>query len=448
MGLADMAVRGVVRGALHAAQNGQQQPQQDAAPHEPAPNPLDPQIYGPGRIVPGEAGEQADRVPGDLKFILDETAEFISRHVACTQAQADAMTLYATATHALRAFPAFGRMLFTSEQEASGKTVAMMVTASLSANPLDATGTSYAMQSALAAASNAPEQLTPTLYYDEISSVFGRSGLAASRNPIADILRKGYKQGATGSWSVNRVQEKYSVYTPFLLAGLRNAVPRDIRSRCIPVVMSSGQPEAYFDVRTAEPEARALAASLGQAAASRMTALAAFRARGIHPQLRNRSLEVWEPLFAAAWVLGGQDWLNRCLSAFRELSLAEGSDEVTLSPKQQVVRDVAAVAVASDRKMILEDGTEFIGGLVLVDELRRIGSPLYEGRSEAGLAKYISEALPMNSVQKQRVRGYCVADITAAWDKIRPAQAEDAEIAEEVNPFEIISDDDGDGGHE
>ena len=252
------------------------------------------EIGGPGRIVPGEQPEGEDFTPGDLKFVLDESAEFVAKHVSCTPAQADVMTLYATATHALKAFPTFGRMLFAGETEACGKTVAMTVTAALSANPLDASGTSYALQSALAAASNAPEQLTPTLYYDEISGVFGRSGLAASRDPIAEILRKGYKQGATRAWSVNRTSEQYSVYTPFLMAGLRNAVPRDIRTRCIVVIMRAGTPGAYFDAREAEPEAQALAACLGQAVTSRVADIAAFRARGIHPKLRDRHLEVWE----------------------------------------------------------------------------------------------------------------------------------------------------------
>ena len=68
------------------------------------------------------------------------------------------MVLYAAATHALTAFPTFGRMLFTSEHEASGKTMGMAVTAALCANPLDASGTSYALTSALAAAGNTPDQ--------------------------------------------------------------------------------------------------------------------------------------------------------------------------------------------------------------------------------------------------------------------------------------------------
>ena len=306
-------------------------------------------------------------------------------------------------------------MLFTSEHEASGKTMAMLITAALSANPLDASGTSYALTSALAAAGNTPDQPAPTLYYDEISSVFGRSGLAASRNPIADILRKGYKSSATSQWSVNRVNEKFSIFTPFLMTGLRVAVPRDIRSRCIPIVMEPGTPRRYFDARTAEPEAQALAACLSQATGKRLADIAAFRARGIHPKLKDRKLEVWEGLFAVAYVLGGQEWLNRCLAAFKELSLAE-SDQIVLTPRQQTIKDIAQVTGDCDRKYVLADGTAFMGGLVLIDELKRVDNPRYQGRSEASIGQLVSDALPMNSVQVttvegKRVRGYYADDI-------------------------------------
>ena len=419
--------------------------QQPTPPAAPPPNPLESLIYGPGAIVPAEQPDDSGHQPGDLKYVLDETAAFVQDHVAASQPRTDAMVLYAAATHALTAFPTFGRMLFTSEHEASGKTMAMTVTAALSANPLDATGTSYALTSALAAAGNTPDQPAPTLYYDEISSVFGRSGLAASRNPIADIIRKGYKAGATSQWSVNRVNEKFSVFTPFLMTGLRVAVPRDIRSRCIPIVMEPGTPRKYFDARTAEPEAQALAACLAQATGKCLADIAAFRARGIHPKLKDRKLEVWEGMFAVAYVLGGQEWLNRCLAAFKELALAE-SDQIVLTPRQATIRDVAMVTEASERKYVLGDGTAFMGGLVLIDDLKRVDNPRYQGRSDAGIGQLVSDALPMNSIQVttaegKRVRGYYVPDILAAWDEIRPDDPDDVEIPEEINPYEVDGED-------
>lgn len=418
------------------------------------------QSVPPGRVG-GNGGGMDDNgsnspVPGaepalSEACILDEVADFVADYIAAPQSQRDAMVLYAAATHALHAFPTFGRMLFSSEEEASGKTMAMMITAALSANPLDASGTPYALTSALAAAGNTPEQPAPTLFYDEISSLFGRSGLAASRNPIADILRKGYKSGATSQWSVNRVNEKFSVYTPFLMTGLRVAVPRDIRSRSVCILMEPGTPRRYFDAREAEPYACELAASLARTVRTCVPDIAAFRARGIHPKLKDRRLEIWEPLCAVAYILGGQRWLNRCVSAFKDLALAE-SDEIAITPRQQTIKDVAAIAASSPRVTVLDGGTEFVGGLVIVDELRRLGNPRYQGRTEAGLALLVSDALPMNTVQLridgERVRGYYVADIEAAWDKIRPDEPEDVEIPEEVNPFEVDGDDETAGRHD
>lgn len=365
--------------------------------------------------------------------ILDEVAEFIEMHISASSQQVDAMTLYAAATHALPAFPAFGRMLFVSDSEASGKTMAMMITAMLSAKPLDASGTSYALQSALAAAANAPEKPAPTLYLDEISDVFGRSGLNASRNPVAEILRKGYKKGATRAWSVNRTPENYPIFTPFLMTGLKNAVPRDIRSRSIVITMKPGTPRRYFDTREAEPDALEHSEALGNAVRTCIPDIAGFRGRGMHPQLKDRKLEVWEPLFAVAVILGGQEWANRCLAAFKELALSE-SDTIVLTPRQRTIRDVAQVTRTAFA------GEEFVGGLALVDELRRRDDPRYQERTPSGLALLVSDALPMNTVQKtvkgRRIRGYYAADIMTAWDKIRPDDPDDVEIPEEANPFE------------
>ena len=393
-------------------------------------------------IVPEPPAEQEEYIL-DAMTILDEVAAFIAQHVSATQAQTDAMTLYAAATHALSAFPAFGRLLLTSEQEGTGKTLAMMIIASLSANPLDASGTSYALQSALAAASNTPEQPAPTLYLDEISDVFGRSGLNASRNPVAEILRKGYRTGATRAWSVNRTSEIYSIYTPFIICGLRVAVPRDIRSRSIVIAMAPGQPRKYFTERESRKWAEKIAETLGSAVKSHLgeddpRSIGAFRARGMHRKLEGRRLEVWEPLFAVAWALGGQDWLNRCMRAFMELALSE-SDQVSLSPRQEVIRDAAD---ALDKtQIILPDGTLFASGLALADELFRLGNPLYAGRTQLSLAMLIAESLPLKSKQvrlgKDRIMGYFADDIRRVWDMIRPEDPADTDIPEEENPFDV-----------
>ena len=165
---------------------------------------------------------------------------------------------------------------------------------------------------------------------------------------------------------------------------------------------------------------------------------------GASTQLKDRKLESGGPVCRRLRP-GGQEWLNRCLAAFKELSLAE-SDQIVLTPRQQTIKDIAQVTGDCDRKYVLADGTAFMGGLVLIDELKRVDNPRYQGRREASIGQLVSDALPMNSVQVttvegKRVRGYYADDITAAWEKIRPDDPDDAEIPEEANPFEVEDED-------
>lgn len=376
--------------------------------------------------------------PEILAARLDEAARFIGRYVHATKAQIDAMVLLAAQTHVLDVLVTTCRALWTAEREESGKTLAMLVTAALSSNPYDTTGTSYSLQSKLAG-NDSEGCAALTLYRDEISSVFGQAGTGGNNNPLADILRKGYKKGAKSSWSVNRVNVDFPIFGTFLMTGLRTSVPRDIRSRCIVFRMEPGRPELYFDAREGEALAAQLAASLSAAVKGRRDAIGAFRGRGLHPKLNGRRLEIWEGMFAVS-AAASQEWLNRCMTAFCELALDE-SDQPVLSPEQTIVRDVAAVL--DGMELDAWHGREFAGGLALCDELKRLDSELYAQMPEVSLARMVSDALPFRSQQcrldgsGERVRGYFADDLRQAWDSIAPAPISDVELPEEPNPFDV-----------
>ena len=376
---------------------------------------------------------------------LDEAYSFIRDYLDITEAQAVAITLIAAHTHglALGAFVTTCRLLFTSPVPESGKTEGMKVAAMLSSNPQDASGTQYALRAELAAATNDPGSPRPTLFYDEISGVFGQSGLGGGNNPLANNLRKGYKTGATDSWSVGRVSQKINIFGAFYMTGLRTAVPADIRSRCVVINMMPGRPSLYFDVRTGESGASMLAAGLADYVKRHAAELSAFRARGIHPKLTNRRREVWEPLFAVA-SLGGQVWLNRCLGAFLELALNE-ADVAVLTPEQTVLRDALAVlngglAELSDRGQVLTCD--------LRDELRRTGTELYATMTDTMLSRTIRAAVGCEPdtdvvVGGRRARGYSADAIIAAAEVRLPAEAQNVEVPEEtdLDAAETISDD-------
>jgi hypothetical protein len=370
--------------------------------------------------------------------LLDETYTAVREFLAVTPAQATAITLYAAATHAIKAFPAFPRIFFGANTPESGKTAAMLVTAYLSSNPVDAAGSSYALTSRLAQAHNSPEQPSPTLYRDEISDVYGKAGLnTASKDPISDVLRRGYKRGATTSWSVNRVAEDINIYLPVILAGLGTALPTDIRSRCVVITMKRGRPELDLDSDGSEDRLRAIGSALGAEVRAHIPAMVGFTCEGIAPKLTGRAHQVWRPLIAIATFLGGAStkWRKRALSAFGELTGAAAS--VCLSADQQTLKDL--VEIISDLE-IPTTPAAFVGGHALAEEL--LTYERFEGRTPLSVAKDIARAMPIDSEQKRVphqgiIRGYYVKDILQAWEDAKPADPEEMAAKEEIDPFAV-----------
>lgn len=383
--------------------------------------------------------------------ILDEFDQFYDEHLVLTDAQRWALVLAAASTHGLEAFPTIWRLLFIGDKPESGKTLGMTITAKLSANPESAKGTTYALQSALAAATNTPELDTPTLFYDEMD-LFGPAGLGSPRHPFAEILREGYKRGATRQWSVNRSPQVYSIFTPVIMTALNVAVPPDVRSRCIIIRMFPGTPKEYFDVRESETRAGMLAKVMNIAVKSVLPELKAFRAESLRlPGLSNRRAEVWEPLFAVAVCLGGQKWLNRCAIAFRELAL-NSSSQHALTPRMTVLRDMNLVL---DGVLAKEAERGFVPGDALRRELIGLADPLYANSSPDRVSRLIQQAmLPVQTVQlrglarkgypEDRMRGYYAEDIRLAWERVRPPEPEDTELPVTKDPFDASGEDDAD----
>ena len=385
--------------------------------------------------------------------ILDEVVDFIGAHVVADDARKRVMTLYAAATWAMpEAFVTFPRLLFTTEQSGldgknSGKTTAMHVTGSVSANPESAKGTYASLRSKLAAASNKSDYPVITLEFDQVDGNYGNDGQGKGSNPtLTMLLQEGYKEGSTDSWSVNRTEHKFSLVHPVMMTGNDTSLPSDIRQRCVVVTMTKGKPRRYFSVRESQAEATDLGKALGAVVRTHLDELKAFRARGIHDKLSQRLLEVWEALFAAAWVIGGQRWLNWCREAFETIGL--NSEMSALSPRQQVIRDSADAL--SRVAVSLPNGREFAEGIKLAAELKLLENDIYATKTPLGTAMLIAESMPFSPKQvrvgQDRINGYYADDIRKAWDDIKPDDAEDTLIPEEENPFAVsaVSDDDFD----
>ena len=366
--------------------------------------------------------------------ILDDVRTFFEDHVVMGEEETTAAVLFAAMTYMYKVGPTVPRMLIKGPAE-SGKTTAMNVIAALSANPTDADGTPADLKSAMVEAANQPEDPLRTFYYDEITENYGSSGMNRGSNRVLDkLLRRGYKSRATLGMSSSGSSKRFSIFFPVIMTGITTSIPVDIRGRTIVGSCEAGVPRRYFDARESEAEADDWGASLRVAVMERIEELKDFRARNIDARLSQRKLEVWEPLFAVASVLGGQKWLNLCLAAFLKLALA--SEQVALSPRQKVVRDI--VKVLDIAVTVLPDDSEFAGGQVLADELRRQD----DYADIPGITQLIARNLrPLEPRQirvgHDRIRGYYAEDIREIWEEIKPEMPEDVIIPEEEDPFDV-----------
>ena len=397
---------------------------------------------------PDQAGDRPVPLPGVT--ILDEIEGFINRHAKLpTPHNARVMALMAGASYVTPLFPATFRGLFAGMPN-SGKTTAMNITADMSSNPTDLAGTEPYARSAIIGAAGTPELGCPTFVMDDMK-LFGDSGMNGSRDLRADVLRRGYKNGATTGVSRSQVDKKISVFAPFLMSGLEAVVQGDIRTRCIILWHEEGRPEQYYDLRYAVRLARDYGKSLKEAIGVAWEQLAGFRGDGYHPKMTGRYLEVWEPLLAVAKCIGGQKWVNYCIEAFTALT-GNGTTVQQLTPRQKVVRDVVAVM---DGPLAWAADQGFIPGDLLGPELALLPGGGYEGMNENALLQHI--AANMTGIGKRqvaglakkgypldRMTGYLARDIRQEWDQIRPAEPSDVEAPEAVSPFEVTAEDDGD----
>lgn len=384
-----------------------------------------------------------EEIPESVRH-LDEIRQWFEDHVVAPDTAITALILFAAASWAgglNGAFVTLPRLILLSDAE-SGKTTAMNATAGLGPNPTDADGTYADLQSALAEAAHTPEDPLRIFYFDEIGEVYGDSGENKGANKTLNkLLRKGYKRGATDGRSRNSVSRRFSIFFPVIMTGRDISLPVDIRGRTIVVRMTAGEPRRYFDARESEPEASDYGLILRQDVQEHLEELARFRARGYHPKLVKRKLEVWEPLFAVAKVLGGQKWLTMCLTAFLELALA--SDQVKLTPRQHTVRDLADVMDAASFRV--PNGRMFAGAEELEKALRDLDPDRYGDISVTQLiARHLRPELESRQIRigNERTRGYYADDIRELWDQIAPAELREVTEPDDDNPLALTGTDD------
>lgn len=402
----------IVRAAVRAAEHTDTQARQAA--RQAAKKKPDPENAQP--LPPGITGA----------MILDDNRAFAATVIYMSDPMLDALVLFCAVTHVIDSFTTVPRGLATAPQKQSGKSTLLKTIAMLSNNPWKSKPTSFALRAKF------NDREKPTVIVDEISGIYGRNGMGRGNQDLDAILREGYECDAILSLANDRVSDDVSCYCVAAMAGMRNAVPDDIWSRCIEWKVRPVPPG--IRVRDAlDPDTQALGRQAGKrlhqwARAHQDEIKAAFRTmRRPHRAFRSRLRQIWGPLYAVALVAGG-DWPERCIAAFREMAL-DASQEPELSPAQMVLRDAAA--------LFRKTGAPRLFGITIREHLERLPDvEMYQAMTPAGLTRLITEALgPSQSMDigTGRARGYHARPVLAAWAQLE-AQLE----------LPLDDDDDGD----
>jgi Protein of unknown function (DUF3631) len=353
---------------------------------------------------------------------LDDARQFLGWFVDASTTQLDVLAAFAASTHVLQ--DAFGRaanILITSEEPESGKTETQGLTLALCANGWNVT--KETTKDAIRVRYDCPADKVPTIGIGDTVNIWGESGRSGASHPVTSYLRDGYKAGATVSISRSGVPVDLPIFTSAIMAGLKNAVPKDIRTRCIVVKMRKGRPQLDYDFHEHDGMADMLSAALSSQFRRCIPELRKFRAKGLHPRLTGRKREIWEPLFAIAHANGG-DWPKRMMAAFLDLAMDQG-DEVKLTPMQVIIRDMRTAA-----EII---GTPRIAGADMVGSLLGSRERMYEGMTERSLAMFMAKAMePAQPFQFRAddgrvVRGYTLADIQQAAASRLPAEPDEGQ---------------------
>lgn len=263
----------------------------------------------------------------------------VSQEMTVGEAQAIVTALWIAHAHALDAFHATPRLVFTSAEPESGKTTALEVAASLVPDPvLTGNVTAAALYRGIEAG------MMRVILVDEFDALY--SGIKSERNEdLRVIVNTGYRRGSNAIRCVGRMQtpERFKTFAPVALAGIDNGhMPDTIASRCIFIRLKAKLSREHvepfipsdYEHEAAQLRDRLTAWADGPAGSD---ALRGVKATGLE-RLNNRRQEIARPLQAIAQA-AGPEWAERSRAALQILLAKRKTGSITV----RLLRDLHRV---------------------------------------------------------------------------------------------------------
>jgi putative DNA primase/helicase len=354
----------------------------------------------------------------DTCELLDETRNFLNTYLFLPKYADVIITLWIAHTHVFRCFKYSPRLIITSSDPESGKSMVLDVSEQLVPKPL------MAHNITASAFCRIVELEHPTLLLDEYDTYM------KGNEDIRGIINAGQKFNGKYIKSV-RVGDNYepasfSCYCPVALAGI-GKLHATIQSRSHVIKMKPAKEfevSKEFDLDDIE-DVKLLASKLAKWALDNKGALKTAKPK-LHGSLKNRKKDSWKPFYAIA-ELAGQKWIdlaNNTVIATRQSR--------SLTFKENFLADIRYIFEENNLEQIpsksFEIGSEQFDGLadkLMGLELRDYAN-MFDGRGITPnnvanwLHDYDIKPKRINFyVESQRTqkRGYIKDMFEDAWDR-------------------------------
>jgi hypothetical protein len=358
--------------------------------------------------------------------LLDAITSFVSRFIVFPHEHcAPMLALWYAHTHAAEHFYVTPRLVVSSAEPGSGKTLVIEVGQYLVAKP------EMVFQASTAAifrmvGSNGPV----TLLWDEVDTVF--TGRGGDNEELRGLLNMGYKRTGYIPRCVgdsNTVQ-KFPVYSPVALVGLAGGMPATITTRAVTIHMRRKKRDDRAEEfrervvqRDAEPLREALAGWIGGIAEALGDTMPEMP-----PGVINRSREIWEPLLAIADAAGGH-WPTTARKACAYFVRESGKEPLSVGAR--LLADLHTIFTEHNTDRL--PTTEILSALWGMDEapwgVINGGRPIDSRRLSRELAPYHLSPAPVR-VGGQIQKGYVTYEtknqvgLADAWSRYLPADSE------------------------
>ena len=352
--------------------------------------------------------------------ILDLARAMLTRYVVfpCAEA-ADAVALYAAATHAQAELEFAARLVIKSPVKRCGKTRLEDVLAGLARNPMLTSDISAA-----ALVRSISEADPPTIMLDEADATFGKALKGDEKaEHLRGILNAGFSRNRPyRRWDITiRGVEECPTFAMAVLAGI-GAMPDTIEDRAIIITLrrkTAAERAAKYRIRRDGPKVRAVGDKLAGWIAPNAAKLGEAEP-DMPPGLDDRAEDVWEALLAVADLAGG-DWPARGRRAAQVLSAVSAADS-TLG--ERLLADLRAVFGDADKM----HGETILAALHKISEAPWrdwYGRP-FNARDLSGLLKPYGVSSRDVNIAGVTKRGYQREHLHEPWTRYLPPAGGDS----------------------